>query len=145
MLVCNNTEFIFNLLCKLISMGFYRLQTKVCEGYVLHVSVILSQGGLFQHALQVVSQHALQQVSRGVSRPTPKREVEGDLVQTHRQGEIEGVLSRGCLLRGVPALGGYPPWRLLLWVVCILLECILVPKFVLANWVKWANLENDHV
>ena len=64
-----------------------------------------------QHALQVVSQHALQQVSRGggipacladfqahiqggslggsgrgVSRPTPKGEVEGDLVQAHSQG-----------------------------------------------------------
>ena len=53
-----------------------------------------------QHALQVVSQLALQQVSRGVvsqhvlqvSRPTPKGESEGDLV-------------RGCLLQGVPALG----------------------------------------
>ena len=29
---------------------------------------------------------------RGVSRPTPKGEVEGDLVQAHSQGEIEGDL-----------------------------------------------------
>ena len=66
-------------------------------------------GVLSQHALQVVSQHELQQVSRGgaipaciaggtpaclaaglqgkgVSRPTPKGEVEGDLVQAHRGG-----------------------------------------------------------
>ena len=68
------------------------------------------RGVLSQHALQVVSQHALQQVSGGgipaclagfqvhtqgeslggsaggVSRPTPKGEVEGDLVQVHSQG-----------------------------------------------------------
>ena len=55
---------------------------------------------LSQHALQVVSQHALQQVLgggspgpqprgklRGIwSRPTAKREIEGDLVQAHSQG-----------------------------------------------------------
>ena len=63
----------------------------VCEGYVF-TGVCLTTGGrgvLSQHALQVVSKHALQQVSRGggvvsqhalqVSRPTPKGEVEGDL------------------------------------------------------------------
>ena len=43
-------------------------------------------GVLSQYALQVVSQHALQQVSGGVSKPTPKGEVEGDLVQAHTQG-----------------------------------------------------------
>ena len=91
----------------------------------LHVSVILSTGWrgggvLSQYALQVVSQHALQQVSRGISRPTAKKEVEGDLVQVHSQGwswggsvwGVWGVLrggdacSGGCLLQGVPALGG---------------------------------------
>ena len=70
----------------------------------LHVSVILFTGVVvFQHALQVVSQHAWQQVSKGgmvsqyplqVSRPTPKGGV-----QAHT--------------RGVPAPGGY-----LLWGVC---------------------------
>ena len=78
---------------------------------------------LSQHALQVVSQHALQQVlGRGVSRPTPKGEVEGDLVQVHSQGvklmgiwsrptakgEVEGDLAGvggGACSRGVPGLG----------------------------------------
>ena len=65
-----------------------------------------------QHALQVVSQHALQQVGGGGSRPTP----EGDLVQAHSQGEIEGDLvweggacsqeAGGCLVLGVPGPGG---------------------------------------
>ena len=98
-------------------------------------------GVLSQHALQVVSQHALQQVlgwggwypsmpcrfpgpyprgklrgsgqGKGVSRPTPKGEVEGDLVQAHSQGgnwggsgpsphprwKLRGIwLGGGCLL-----------------------------------------------
>ena len=57
---------------------------EVCKGYVF-TGVCLSTGGgvAYQHALQVVFQHALQQVSRGgvvsqhalqVSRPTPKEE-----------------------------------------------------------------------
>ena len=56
-----------------------------------------SSGGvvLSQHALQEVSQHALQQVSRG-GWPTPKGEVEGDLVQAHPQprGKLRGIWSR---------------------------------------------------
>ena len=54
---------------------------------------------------------------RGIwSSPTPKGEVEGDLV-------------------GVPTLGEVwdPPWQLLLWAVCILLECILVSWLFLTN------------
>ena len=31
----------------------------------------------------------------GVSRPTPKGEVEGDLVQAHTQGEVEGIWPGG--------------------------------------------------
>ena len=63
----------------------------------------VSKGGGYvsQYALQVVSQHALQQVYRGVcipaclaaglqgggvSRPTPKGEIEGDQIQAHTQG-----------------------------------------------------------
>ena len=52
----------------------------------------------------------------GISRPTPKGEIEGDLVQAHSQGEVEGELARG-----VPALGGAcsrgcpAPWE-----VCLL-------------------------
>ena len=58
----------------------------------LHVSVILLTGGgvLSQHALQVVSQHALQQggtYSWGVPGPG---EVPG----------LGGAWSRGCLLKG---------------------------------------------
>ena len=89
------------------------------------MSRILSTGGvLSQHALQVVSQHALQgfQVHTqggslggsgqgGVSRPTPKGEVEGDLVQAHSQGEVDrgsgpGPHQRG-KLRGIWP-GGVP-------------------------------------
>ena len=70
---------------------------EVCKCYVLHVSVILStRGG------GVVSQHALQ-VSRlagagGVSRPTPKREVQGiwpgGVSSPTPKGEVEGGLAR---------------------------------------------------
>ena len=78
----------------------------------LHMSVILFTGGVFQHALQVVSPHASQQVSSGrgvvsqhalqVSRPTPKGETEGSI-----QGGSPGPHPEGCLLlRGVPAPGG---------------------------------------
>ena len=70
-------------------------------------SVHRGWGVVSQHALQVVSQHALQQRgdacswgaaprggvcsqvgawSRGLYRPTPKGEVEGDQVQAHTQG-----------------------------------------------------------
>ena len=63
----------------------------VCEGYVF-TGVCLSIGGvLSQHALQVVSQHALQQ---------------------------GGLLRGGHLVQGVPGLGGSPPgqspWGVLL-------------------------------
>ena len=91
----------------------------------------------------MVSQHALQQVSRGwwypsklagfqahtqggslgewhlargVSRPTPSREVEGDLA---------GGVSRPTPGGSAPG-GDAPPGWLLLRAVCILLECILV-------------------
>ena len=79
--------------------------------------------------------------SWGVSRSTPKGEVEGDLVQAQSQGRswgrsVWGLAALGGLpalggtcCRGVPALRGVwrpPPWQLLLWAVRILLECILV-------------------
>ena len=68
-----------------------------------------------QHALQVVSQHALQQVSKGVvsqhalqvSRPTPRREVEGDLARgqsqgPHPRGKLRSAeMSCVCVLRPV--------------------------------------------
>ena len=94
----------------------------------LRVSVILFTGSVVvsQHALQVVSQHALQQVSgrgwfpsmpcrfpgphqrgklsslasRGVSRPTPKGEVEGSGLGG-LQAYIRGV-SRPTSCRGPP-------------------------------------------
>ena len=120
----------------------------------------------------VVSQHALQQVSRGrwhprvpcrfpgphpvgklrgiwpgglqahnqggswresgwgVSRPTTKGEVEGDLAGGGGlQAQTQGVCSWGLSAPGGGStLGGVetPPWRLLLRTVRILLECILV-------------------
>ena len=62
---------------------FYHLQTKFAKVMFLHVSVILSGGGVSQHALQV-------------SRPTPK-------------GEVEGSGRGGCLLRGgAYSVGGLP-------------------------------------
>ena len=108
-----------------------------------------------QHALHVVSQHALQ-VSRGavvshhalqVSRPTPRGELEGSgrggFFRPTPRGELEGsdlgggvsrptprgvsrpTPGRGC----IPACteSDPPSRRLLLWAVRILLECILVP------------------
>ena len=66
----------------------------------------------------------------GVSRPTPKGEVEGDLVWGFSRPTPGGVAcSWGSLLPGSgSAEGGVetPPGRLLLRVVRILLECILV-------------------
>ena len=73
--------------------------TKLGQGYVFtRVSDSVHRG--------VLSQHALQQVSKG------------------------GLFSGRCLLLGGSALGGVPggdpPGRLLLWAVRILLECFLV-------------------
>ena len=49
------------------------------------------------------------------SRPT----AEGDLVQAHSQGEVEGDLLWGVPAPGGAALGGVPvPWGCLLW-VCV--------------------------
>ena len=96
-----------------------------------HVCVILFTGGLLsQHALQVVSQHALQQVSRGV---ISKHVLQ--VVSQHASHQVSrGVCCRGGLLGGSPS-GGLlpggclvetPPRQLLLRAVRILLECILV-------------------
>ena len=95
---------------------------------------------------------------RGIwSRPTPKWEVEGDLVQAHTQegswggsgpgphprGEVEGDLARGVPgVRGACSGGACfrlgvetpPPWRLLLRVVRILLEYILVLIMFACAW-----------
>ena len=62
---------------------YYRPQRSWGKVIFSQVSVILFMGGLSQHALQLVSQHALQQVPGGVisqhalqvSRPTTKGEV----------------------------------------------------------------------
>ena len=77
---------------KLYSYYIYRPQ-RSCEGYVftrICDSVHRGGGVLSQHALQVVSQHALQQ---------------GDACS--RGGlPLGGACSGGCLLGEVPALGG---------------------------------------
>ena len=116
------------------------IRNEIAKVMFLHVSVILFTGGgvLSQHALQVVSQHALEQ---GVP-------------------ALGGLLLKGCLLRGCLLWGGLLPGGCLLWggacsrgwgclleggcllwgcvetppesrqlllqTVCILLECILV-------------------
>ena len=115
----------------------------------LHMSVILSTGGVVsQHALQVVSQHALQ-VSGGLQAHTQgELEVSGQgVLQAHTLGVLqptaEGV-SRPTPKGGLQAhtqgslqahTGGIsqhalrqtpPHGRLLPRVICILLECILV-------------------
>ena len=115
-------------------LHFYRPQ-RSCEGYVFtrvcH-SVHRMGGVVSQHALQVVSQHALQQ---------------GGVLSQHAL-QLGGACSGGLLLGGllwrVPAPGGCllrggllpggcgdPPKsrRLLFRTVRILLECILVCKF----------------
>ena len=68
----------------------------------------------------------------GVSRPTPKGEVEGDLARGGLQARTQGGLLLGGACSGGDACswGEYlvetPPGRLLLRTVRILLECILV-------------------
>ena len=84
------------------------------------MSRILFTGGvLSQHALQQVSRGVVSQHARQVSRPTPKGEVLGDLVEggspgPQPRGKLRGIWSRpppkgeveGDLARGVPTLGG---------------------------------------
>ena len=101
-----------------LCLNIYRPATKLGQGYVFTCVCDSVHRGVSQHALQVVSRHALQQVSGGgmvsqhalqVSRPTPKGEVEvsgqgGLLAHTWGGGACRG----GCLLRGVC---GEPPPR----------------------------------
>ena len=109
----------------------YRPQRSWGKVIFSQASVILSTGGgvVSQHALQEVSQHALQQ--GGVLSQHALQVVSQHALQ---QGEcaIPSCLaageacSRGGLLRGVCAWWRPPPGRPLLRVVRILLECILV-------------------
>ena len=88
----------------------YRPQTKFAKVMLLHLSVSHSvhRGGVVsQHASHVASQHALH-----ISRPIPKREVEGS-----------GLGGGGLQARPPPSR-----W-LTLRAVCILLEYILVYKY----------------
>ena len=96
----------------------FTVRNEVAKVMFLHVSVILSTGGLLsQHTLQVVSQHALQE--RGSA---PRGFALG------RGSALGGLLSLPA--PGASALEGV--WRppksrwLLLWTVRILLDCILV-------------------
>ena len=73
---------------------YYRLQTKLREGYVFIGVCDSVQGVVSQHALQLLSQHALQQVSGGVSRHTP-----GGGLQAHTQGGPQAHNQEG----GIPA------------------------------------------
>ena len=69
---------------------------------------VCPQGMLSQHALQVVSQHALQQVWGGVSqhalqvsRPTPNGKLrgsgQGGFPGPHPRGKLRGIWPGGCL------------------------------------------------
>ena len=97
----------------------------------MFTGVCLSTGGMLsQYALQVVSQHALQQVSRLTPkgkvgggcgpgpqprgklrgtwfRPTAKGEVEGIWSRPTPKGEVEGDLLGGCLVQGVVGPGSW--------------------------------------
>ena len=92
------------------------------------------RGVVSQHALQVVSQHALQ-----VSRPTPKGEVEGDLVQAHSQGGSWGGSGPGPHPRGKlrgnwpgPSPDGYCCGRYAsYWNEFLFIWCVLYFTFVL--------------
>ena len=82
----------------------------------------------------------------GVSRPTPKGEVEGDMAKGGSLGPHQGgVCSRGVPSSRESAPGGClvpgcvrPPRWLLLRVVCILLKCILV-SISCSFWENWAK------
>ena len=93
-------------------------------------------GEVSQHALQVSRPTPKWEVegdlARGVSRPTPKGEVEGDqaggVSRPTPKGEVEGIwpgglrahTQGGCLLWGVPALGGTCSGGCLLQEGCLL-------------------------
>ena len=106
---------------KLRRLCFYRCVCVHGGGGVVsqHALQVVSQHALLQvsrrgvvsqHALQVVSQHALQQVSRGVPALGGRCLLPGG-----------GACSQGCVEETLPASR-----RLLLRRVCILLECTLL-------------------
>ena len=81
----------------------YSPQRSWCKVMFLHVSVIQGGGGLVvsQHALHVVSQHALQQVL-GVWYPSMHCRFLGP----HPRGKLRGLARGVACSRGVPAPGG---------------------------------------
>ena len=99
------------------------------------VSVHRGEGVVSQHALQVVFQHALQQVSRGVVSQHALQVVSQHALQqvSGRVSAPGGACSRGGLLPGGSAtrVVWRPPKsrQLLLWTLHILLECILVMTY----------------
>ena len=135
---------------------FTRVYHSVHRGRV-GIPVCIADGS--EHALQVsrtvVSQNALQ-VCRPtptgevegsglgvVSRPTPRAEVEGSglgALQAHTQGVPRPTLGGSPCPhpdRGYPSLHWarppFPSRQILLWAVCILLECILVSIHAVKN------------
>ena len=79
------------------------LSNEVCEGYVFTRVCLLSTGGgggvVSPHALQVVSQHALQ-----ISRPTPKGRLMGLArrgLQAHTRGSLGPLQAHTLGGRGV--------------------------------------------
>ena len=118
---------------------------EVCEGYVFYTCLSVHGGGVLQTQTQG---GRLRGLAGGVSRPTPRLEVEGS------PGPHPGWRLRGLQVHtwegvmGSPGpVGGYPSmhWvrpplsrRLLLRAVRILLGCILVNSIVL-RWLLHAN------
>ena len=136
---------------------FITVRNEVANVMFLQVCVCSQEGVVSQHPLQVVSQHALQQVSRGMLSQHALQVVsQHDLQQVSRGSLLPGgcllwggvvllrgvpapagvglLLGRCACSRGVPAPGGLcgdpsESRRLLLRTVRIILECILVVKF----------------
>ena len=110
------------------------IHNEVAKVMFLQVHVCPRGGGVVvsQHALQVVFQHALQQVSDGGCYPSMHcRWIQACLVTGFQRGVCLGGLVSEHALKQTPTL---QERRLLLQMVCIPLECILVVKFH-SHWV----------
>ena len=126
---------------------FYRCLWFCSQGGGIPACLTGLQGGVSQHALQVSRPTpgggGVRGLARGVSRSTPEGSTGPHLggLQTHNCGGSPGPHSGGCIPACTEA--DPPNWWLLLWAVCILLECILVPiliyKIHLIQLTRWQN------
>ena len=95
--------------------NFITVRNEVGKVMFLHVSVILSTGGISQHALQVVSQHALQQggIPACIAGGIPACLAAGGCVLSQHALQQRGSAPRGSALGGGPPQGVYSQgaWR----------------------------------